>query len=201
MGADRIGRACWILDDETVAPTDGGGARPPAGIVSGIVREHGRRYVWVRPGTAAGPGTGTRRIYSAAQTGTGGDRTGAPLDGATAVLVLPFAPKFMLVRAGWRLYSGTSVRSQGYSEGLFIEGDTHVRAHFGNVNWTEFDNVGVLSDSVTTVSIGVLSDDYRYTNAFTLEYEPSTRTISFGAVNDPASALVPVVHSLIVAGS
>ena len=47
----------------------------------------------------------------------------------------------------------------------------------------------------------MLSDNYRYTNAFTLEYEPASRTVTFAPVNDPPSALVPVVHSLIVAGS
>ena len=49
----RIGRTCWILDDETVAGADGGGARPAAGIVAGITEEGGRRYAWVRPGAAA----------------------------------------------------------------------------------------------------------------------------------------------------
>ena len=193
--AARIGRPCWIVDDEFVAASDGDGARPVAGIVTGVEPD-GR--VWVRGEAAA---AGMRRIYSGVRTGTGNDRAGSPLDGADDSLVLPSAPDFMLVRAGWRLYSGSSVRTQGYSEALYIEGDTHVRAHFGNTNWSEFDNIGVLSDTVLTVSIGVLSDNYRYDNAFTLEYAPATRTVSFAPVNDPASALVPVVHSLIIAGS
>ena len=201
--AVRIGRPCWIVDDEFVAASDGVGARPVAGIVTGVEGER----VWVRGESAASasiaaPGAaGIRRIHSGVRTGTGNDRAGSPLDGADDSLVLPSAPDFMLVRAGWRLYSGSSVRTQGYSEALYIEGDTHVRAHFGNTNWSEFDNIGVLSDTVLTVSIGVLADNYRYDNAFTLEYAPATQTVSFAPANDPASSLVPVVHSLIIAGS
>ena len=153
------------------------------------------------PASALVSEIGPRKIWSGVRTGEGSDRTGSPLDGAAASLILPLAPKFMLVRAGWRLYSGAAVRSQGYSEGIYVEGDTHVRAHFGNINWVEFDNIGVLSDTVTTVSVGVLSDDYSFTNAFTIEYAPASRRLSFGAVNNPASALVPVVQSLIIAGS
>lgn len=202
IAAGSLGRPCYVFDDEFVAATDGGGARCPAGEVVGI---HPGGRAWVRgkaAASASGPATGgLRKIHSGAQTGTGGDRTGAPLDGASATLVLPSAPNVMMVRAGWRLYDGSSVSVEGYSEGLYAEGDTHVRSHFGNINWAEFENVGVLSDDVTTVAVGLLSDDIQYSNAFTIEYEPSTRTISFLAVNDPASSLVPVVHSMIVAGA
>lgn len=151
------------------------------------------------------PSLGLRKIYSGAQTAAGSDRTGAPLDGATATLVLPSAPNVMMVRAGWRLYrtfrGDQVVDTEGYSEGLYAGGDTHVRAHFGNVNWAEFENIGLLSAESPAVSVGLLSDDLSYTNAFTLEYKPSARTLSFAAVNDPVSPRIPVVHSLIVAGS
>lgn len=169
----------------------------------------GRLHDWRVPlakrgqGPASAPVTaiGMRKIYSGAQTGTGSSRAGAPLDGAAAELLLPIAPTFMLVRAGWRLYSGSSVNTEGYTEALYAEGDTHVRSHFGNVNWAEFENIGVLSGDVATVAVGLLSDTIQYANAFTLEYEPATRKLAFLAVNDPASSLIPVVHSLIVAGS
>lgn len=196
--AARLGRPCYVVDDEFVAAS-GGGGRPVAGIVTGI--EGGR--AWVRGEAAAsGPSApaaaGLRKIHSGAQTGTGGDRTGAPLDGAAASLVLPWAPSVMMVRAGWRLYRGAGLATEGYSEALYAGGDTHVRSHFGNINWAEFSNIG---GEEATVSIGLLSDDIRYSNAFTIEYAPATRTVSFLAVNDPASQLVPVVHSLIIAGS
>ena len=51
---ERFGRACWILDDETVAGSDDGGTRPAAGIVSGIESGPAGRLAWVRPGAAAG---------------------------------------------------------------------------------------------------------------------------------------------------
>ena len=40
-GADAVtaaglGRPCWIVDDEFVAGSDGGGTRPAAGIVTGL---------------------------------------------------------------------------------------------------------------------------------------------------------------------
>ena len=49
----RIGRTCWILDDETVAGLDGAGTRPPAGIVTGIAAEPDGPRAWVRPAPAA----------------------------------------------------------------------------------------------------------------------------------------------------
>ena len=39
-----VGKLCWIVDDQTVAKTDGGGTRSRAGIIDGI--EAGQ--VWVR---------------------------------------------------------------------------------------------------------------------------------------------------------
>ena len=39
-----VGKLCWIVDDQTVAKTDGGGTRSRAGLIDGI--EAGQ--VWVR---------------------------------------------------------------------------------------------------------------------------------------------------------
>lgn len=39
-----VGKLCWIVDDQTVAKTDGGGTRSRAGIIDGV--EAGQ--VWVR---------------------------------------------------------------------------------------------------------------------------------------------------------
>ncbi len=43
-GAD-IGRLAWVVDDQTVARTDGSGARPPAGRIIGV----DTLGVWVKP--------------------------------------------------------------------------------------------------------------------------------------------------------
>ena len=206
--AERLGRPCYVVDDEFVAASGGDGARPPAGVVTGV-RPGGRAWVRGEPAASVAGASGQggvsppslRRIYSGAQTGTGGDRAGAPLDGASATLALPSAPRVMFIRSGWRLYRGSAVAVQGYSEGLYAEGDTHVRTHFGNINWSEFENVGVLSDDVTTVAVGLLSTNIQYSDAFTIEYDPDSQELSFLPVNDPASSLVPVVHSMIVAGA
>lgn len=39
-----VGKLCWIVDDQTVAKTDGGGTRSRAGLIDGV--EAGQ--VWVR---------------------------------------------------------------------------------------------------------------------------------------------------------
>jgi hypothetical protein len=49
IGADDIGRRCYVVDDRTLARTDGGGTRS----VAGTIREIGRdRRVWVELGSA-----------------------------------------------------------------------------------------------------------------------------------------------------
>ena len=211
--AASVGRPCYIVDDEFVAASDGGGNRSPAGIVTGI--EPGG-YAWVRAAAAAGPaaasepgeepaepGPALRKIYSGARTGTGTDRTGAPLDGADATLVLPSAPDTMIVRAGWSLYnnSGAEIQS-GFSEGLYAGGDTHVYAVFGNGSWTEFSNVGVLSGSVSTVSVGLVTDTYQWRYAWTLEFDPETRTISweFAGTGKAIKGRAPVARDLLIMG-
>lgn len=45
----EIGKPCFVVDDQTVAKTDGSGARSPAGFVE-MVDDHG---VWVRMDEAA----------------------------------------------------------------------------------------------------------------------------------------------------
>lgn len=210
IAASSLGRPCYVFDDEFVAASDGGGARSPAGIVTGI--EPGG-YAWVRaeaaPGPAAEPAEpaepepALRKIYSGARTGTGTDRTGAPLDGADATLVLPSAPGAMIVRAGWSLYnnSGAEIQS-GWSEGLYAGGDTHVYATFGNGSWSEFSNVGVLSGSVSTVSVGLVTDTYQWRYAWTLEFDPETRTISweFAGTGKAIKGRAPVVRDLLIMG-
>lgn len=49
----HIGRTCWIADHESVAGSDGGGARSVAGIVTGVATEAGVSRAWVRPGPAS----------------------------------------------------------------------------------------------------------------------------------------------------
>ncbi|WP_323042479.1 hypothetical protein [Gemmobacter sp.] len=44
IGQADIGKLCYIVDDQTVARTDGTGTRSPAGIVDGIEGDR----VWVR---------------------------------------------------------------------------------------------------------------------------------------------------------
>lgn len=44
IGISEIGKVCYVVDDQTVAKTDGTGTRSPAGFVEGI-DAHG---VWVR---------------------------------------------------------------------------------------------------------------------------------------------------------
>lgn len=45
IAADDIGKACYIVDDNTVALTDGSSARSRAGIIEGVDTDGG---VWVR---------------------------------------------------------------------------------------------------------------------------------------------------------
>ena len=198
VGVGRIGRPCWIVDDELVAATDGGGTRPVAGIVTGV---EGDGRVWVRGESASGTGqagaaAGMRRIYAATNT----DRDAAPIPDIDGEIILPFAPDYMQVRTGWKLYSGSTLRTSGTSEAVFVEGDTHVQTIFGSINWHEFDNIDALSDSVTSVSVGLLAEDYQLGELFTLEYEPSTRRLSLVAGEDPASTWRPVIHTLLIAG-
>lgn len=172
----------------------------------------GRLHDWRVPlaKTGEGPASalvseiGMRRIFARARTGTGTDRAGAPLDGADATLVLPWAPTAMVVRAGWSLYnsSGSEIQS-GWSEGLYAEGDTHVYSNFGNGSWVEFANVGVLSDDIATVSVGLVTDTYQWRYAWTLEYDPSTRTISwdFAGTGSAIKGRTPVVRDLLIVGS
>lgn len=44
IGQAEVGKLCYIVDDQTVAKTDGGATRSPAGVVDGL---EGTR-VWVR---------------------------------------------------------------------------------------------------------------------------------------------------------
>ncbi|WP_206419693.1 hypothetical protein [Minwuia thermotolerans] len=46
IAVSEIGKACWIVDDQTVAKTSNGGARSPAGIVTDVDAQG----VWVRTG-------------------------------------------------------------------------------------------------------------------------------------------------------
>lgn len=66
VAALAIGRPCWIVDDEFVAASDGGGTRPAAGIVTGI--EPGR--IWVRgeaaSALASGSGSAPELLHSPA---------------------------------------------------------------------------------------------------------------------------------------
>lgn len=44
IGQGEVGKLCYIVDDQTVAKTDGGGTRSRAGIVDGLEDDR----VWVR---------------------------------------------------------------------------------------------------------------------------------------------------------
>ena len=138
-----------------------------------------------------------RKIYAASNS----ERDGAPLAGLDGEIILPEpAPAYMQVRTGWALYSGSTLRTQGTSEALYIDGDTHVQSIFGGINWHEFDNIDTLSDTVTTVAVALLAQDYQLGHLFALEYEPSTRRLSLLAGSDPASTWTPVIHTLLIAG-
>ena len=43
-----VGKVCFIVDDQTVAKTNGGNTRSPAGIVDGMACRFGGGNVWVR---------------------------------------------------------------------------------------------------------------------------------------------------------
>ena len=202
-GADAVtaaglGRPCWIVDDEFVAGSDGGGTRPAAGIVTGL--EPGGR-VWVRgepaqSGSSGGkPAAAMRRIYAGSSTTN--DPDSAPIPSASGTITLPMRPTFMQVRTGWDLYNGSTRSASGTSEGLYIEGDTHVSTIFGSVNWHEFGNIGGTAD---TVSLALLAQDYRLGELFTLEYAPATGVLSLLAGEDPPSSWRPVIRSLLIAG-
>ena len=144
-------------------------------------------------------GGGLSQLYAGARTGTNaGDYTGSPILNASGTIVLPSNPSFMIVTGAYNLLSGTTVRTQGFFESLYSNGDTHVKSVFGNINWVEFENIDIQADSV---SIGILTDNLSYDNAFTLEYTPATQTISILAVNTPPSNLIPVVNRLLIVGS
>ena len=71
---------------------------------------------------------------------------------------------------------------------------------FGSINWYEFDNFGVLSATVTSVSVALLAQSYRLGELFTMEYAPSTGKLSLLAGGNPASIWRPVIHTLLIAG-
>ena len=150
-----------------------------------------------RGGNSIPGGQAQRKIYAGQATGTGSDFTGAPMSGAAATLILPVAPNIMTVRSAWQLYNGNTEVVTGYSEGLYAGGDTHIISHFGDIYWAEFTNIDVDGDAV---SVGLMADNNNFTNAFTMEYAPTTRELSFLAVNDPASSYTPVIRSLLIVG-
>ena len=81
-GADRIGLSelgqdCFILDDQTVAKTDGGGSRPRAGVVGGI----DPAGVWVElRGAAGGVASQADHLSAIQEYIRDGAQTGATLE-------------------------------------------------------------------------------------------------------------------------
>ena len=110
--AASLGRPCYIVDDEFVASSDGGGTRPAAGIVTGL-EPHGR--VWVRgepaqSGTRAGATAGLALVHSPAVS-PAVERMGA-VPGrirGSAILDISDLSAFTAVSAGTLVIGGVAV--------------------------------------------------------------------------------------------
>lgn len=156
-----------------------------------------------RPAGNRPAGSGLETIFAQSVTDESG--TNSPLSGASDTLVLPFDPSIMDVMAGWDLLNGATVVAQGHSFGKYSRtGGSNVFCVFDGVNWVDFDNISNDESGPpqgTTLSVGVLTSSTAYAHAFTLEYTPSTHTLSFLAVNSPASSRIPRLRSLLILGS
>lgn len=92
----RIGRRCYIVDDQTVAATNGNGTRSPAGIVMAVDADG----VWVSEPTGSGLSATAQLTFTAVAPATSNDQTfqvpGANV-GDSVSLGLPAAPAAGLV--------------------------------------------------------------------------------------------------------
>ena len=205
-GADHIdlsdlNQQCFILDDQTVAKTSGGGSRSPAGMVAGL----DTAGVWVEiPGTssAASPVSpvsvagGARKILV--------NRTDNPMVGAAAVLDLPDPPAgqewiYLDFRMLFRFSPGGN---SGFSSGLWIKDGAEVGSvaeMFGGqdgLQWDQ-DHENGLAPGHTTWTVGVAGNAAGQ-ELYKLDYDPGNNRLAF--VEEEAGTLEPTVVRLLVWG-
>ena len=124
------------------------------------------------------------------------------LNGEDSVIELPVNPLTMIIRCGSALYrkNDDSLAAECVTEGLYNRGDSHVMGHTADGGWLNFNNIK--HPNASTTAVGVVSDTYNYNNAWSIEYMPTTRKLSFLQAGDQSSSLFyPVAYDLLITGS
>ena len=127
----------------------------------------------------------------------------APLVGAGDALALPGGPYAELdVRILYDLRNSSGAQTyNGHSNGAYYGAPTPgswIQTLSNRNYWWAFANLG---GALATYSVGMVHGTSSLTNAWTVEFDPATRRLSFLAADSSAAvSLLPRVYSLIVAG-